>query len=473
MLDKISSKDGSERALFDAHLRLQDLYSVVRKPVSAPLALQRELASQVPVLALKLPYLAAPSQRRNRFATGWLSSVRSSWVTMILLFAAALLVGGVWYAVNTNSHRGSAPSITTTTAERSVAVASSVAPADAPQNTAPLNANRVQSNPHGTAGSFATNNSSSSHVGNLVSLRSTGSRNVSANNNINRLLHSKGTSTTEGTQNNSSATTMQANVHETVNSPSATITSSNGNPTTPDNAGNLPPLPLHSVNAVAAQPASIQNQYTPSIIHLDQDNTSGYTPWYIYASGGSRVIMRDPNLSQYVTDNTIGRTGNMIEPSYEAGAEYEFTPRTSAGVRAGLMNFAQYRSITYPGTSPILNSQYYDVEVQANPAVWCALAVTETLNPQDQTRYALSIAGGPAFTAPVAWMGMVEASISYDLTPTLMLRGGVSYDMEQVKESSGSTNAVPSSTTGIIIASPGGALTSNAFGLNLGISLHP
>ena len=54
-----------------------------------------------------------------------------------------------------------------------------------------------------------------------------------------------------------------------------------------------------------------------------------------------------------------------------------------------------------------------------------------------------------------------------------MLRGGVSYDMEQVKESSGSTNAVPSSTTGIIIASPGGALTSNAFGLNLGISLHP
>jgi hypothetical protein len=271
--------------------------------------------------------------------------------------------------------------------------------------------------------------------------------------------------------NNSSTTTLN-DITPSANPVAAINPSARQIPTAPENALNLAPLPLHSVNATAGQPASVHNQYTPSIIHLDQENTSGYTPWYVYASGGSR-IMRAPNLSQYVTDNNLGRNGIMIEPSYEAGAEYEITPWTSVGVRAGLTNFAEYRSISYSGTSPILNSQYYDVEVQANSAVWCALAVTETLNPQDQTRYALSLAGGPAFTAPVAWMGMVEASISYDLSPTLMLRGGVSYDMEQVKQSSGGANATPSSTTGIIIASPGGALTSNAFGLNLGISFHP
>src|SRR5665213_2875810 len=57
-------------ALFEAHMRLESLYALAAKPVSAPLALQRELASKVPVLAIKLPYLAMPEERRKR-AAGW------------------------------------------------------------------------------------------------------------------------------------------------------------------------------------------------------------------------------------------------------------------------------------------------------------------------------------------------------------------------------------------------------------------
>jgi hypothetical protein len=467
VLAKISSTHGSERALFDAHLRLQDLYSVARKPVSAPLALQRELASQVPVLALKLPYLAAPGQRRNRFATGWLRSVRSSWVNVFLLLAAALLVGGVWYAVSNNSHSQNASTVTNSIDGGSLAGGTSNAVSAATsQNTALTNANRVQTSLHGTDGSYATNNSSSGHADNIVSMRSAGVRNVSANRNTNHTVNANGTSTTEGTQNNGSTTTMQANAPAAVNSPASE------QPAMPGNTANLPPLALHSVDAAAVQPASFQAERAMPVNPIVDENSSSFNPWHVYAVGGSRYMIPMSKLSQYVTESNTGKIGNWMTASSEAGAEYEFTPWTSAGVRAGWTSFAQYQPLPHNTTSPLF-IQYSDFEVAAVPAVWCALAVTETLNPQDQTRYALSLAGGPAFTAPVAWMGMIEASISYDLSPTLMLRGGVSYDIEQVKQSAGGANITPSSTTGIIIASPGGALTSNAIGLNLGISFHP
>src|SRR5437868_14914672 len=53
------------RAVLDAHLRMNDLFKVVQKPLSAPLSLQRDLATKIPVLAAKLPYLAAESKRRR------------------------------------------------------------------------------------------------------------------------------------------------------------------------------------------------------------------------------------------------------------------------------------------------------------------------------------------------------------------------------------------------------------------------
>src|SRR5665213_1867123 len=70
VLAQISGGEARATRLFNAHLRLQDLYGLAAKPTSAPLALQRELASKVPVLAMKLPYLAMPEERRKR-AAGW------------------------------------------------------------------------------------------------------------------------------------------------------------------------------------------------------------------------------------------------------------------------------------------------------------------------------------------------------------------------------------------------------------------
>ncbi len=479
VLSRIASEHGAERALFDAHLRLQDLYSVVRKPVSAPLALQRDLASQIPVLAIKLPYLAAPTKRRNAIAAGWLSTVRSSWVTVFLFFAAALLAGGVWYAVTTNSHRGSATTATNSVMGGSMSAgASDAAMANASQNAASSNANLQnanisQPNLHGTDGSFATNNSSSVYAGIRASMRSADRQSVSANRSNGRLLNSKGTLTTERMQSNGSTTTSLENTFTTANSQSAIDASANGNPATSTDPFELPPLPMHPVAAIE-QPTYYRFNHNIIIGYPESGGSSSEVPIRVYASGGSRYIMpmKAQPLSQFVTEANKGFTGNLVVPSAEAGAEYEFTPWTSAGLRMGLTSFAQYQSFTH-NSSAVLYNQFSDDSVRTAPAFWCALAITETLNPQDVTRFSVSLAGGPAFTTPVTWLGMIEGDISYDLSPTLMLRGGVSFDMEQVKQSTVGTASQPNSTAGFITASTGGTLRSDAFGLNLGISFHP
>jgi hypothetical protein len=50
VLAQIADGDARATQLFNAHVRLGSLYALAAKPVSAPLALQRELASKVPVL---------------------------------------------------------------------------------------------------------------------------------------------------------------------------------------------------------------------------------------------------------------------------------------------------------------------------------------------------------------------------------------------------------------------------------------
>lgn len=99
MLAQIAGGDARATQLFNAHVRLGSLYALAAKPVSAPLALQRELASKVPVLAMKLPYLAMPEERRKR-AAGWLWELPSFRMNVILILLAALLAGGIWSAVN-------------------------------------------------------------------------------------------------------------------------------------------------------------------------------------------------------------------------------------------------------------------------------------------------------------------------------------------------------------------------------------
>jgi hypothetical protein len=496
VLAKISGEHGSERALFDEHLRLQDLYSVARKPVSAPLALQQELASQIPVLAVKLPYLAALGERRNRFAAGWLGSLRSSWVNVSLLFASLLLIGGVWYAVKTNTHHLSTSVTNVTASGPSNSSSPNAASGNPPSNVAPLNVNAsnanasnasaAHSNPSLTDASYSTGNRSYAshptilhstrsgigHAGGMSSMSSSDVRNASQNGNNSNSAVVKGTSTTEVALNNSSTIASQKNIPVEERVASDVNHPIGDNPSNTDLA-DLPQLPLHSVDVDSVEPVSFHPQRIASIIYPDEGNSSDFVPLRVYALGGSRYLMPfSKQLSPYVNETKTGVTGNTMVPTLEAGGDYEITPWTSAGVRMGLTNFAQYQSFTHSSSS-ILFSQYSDDSVKSVSSLWCALAVTQTFNPFDKTQFSLSLAGGPAFVQPVAWLGMIAANISYDLSQTFMLRLGASYDIEQVKQSTAGISSEPNSTAGFITSSTGGALTSSAFGLNIGISFHP
>ena len=307
-------------------------------------------------------------------------------------------------------------------------------------------------------------------------MRASNTRNVSTHRNAAASVKPKGTSATVSAISNNSESTQINNALTNVNSPPSAHAPVSENPAKPAEANplDLPQLPIHSVD-IAEQPINLHSQRDILIGYPTEDNTSSFIPLHVYASEGSRFIVPMPStkLSSFVTETNRGITGNTIVPSTEFGAEYEITPWTSAGVHVGRTSFAQYQAFTHPGSYSLLNEQYSDVTVQVVPAFWTALAVTQTFNPQDRAQCSLSLAGGPAFTAPVAWLGMIEPSVTYELSPTFLLRGGVSYDIIQVKQSLQNTSVSPNSTSGIIIASMGGTLRSNAFGLNLGISFHP
>ncbi len=482
-----------ERALFDAHLRLQELYSVVRTPVSAPLSVQRELASQVPLLAIKLPYLA-PAERRDRAAAGWLSYIRSSWVNVFLIFSSVLLLGGVWYAVNTNASNGTPSSVTNPITIGSFGGGlSGAASNSAPQNISPANIatssstasgsstrGTVVTHPIGSSIASTVSNSSPSSrskldrmdgsYSNWVSSRSTSAhRSGSAD----RLSNARYMMRTRQNASANKTPASTESIPQTATPPSQANAPAGVNaPTTPEEPPALPPLTLHSID-VQEKAIGFDPQHAMPIGSELQDNSSSFEPLHVYASGGSRYLIPLSKITSHVIEAKQGVTGNTMVPSSEVGAEYEFTPWTSAGVHIGWTNFAQYQSIAYTGSASALPKEVLDVDVVAVPAVWSALAVTQTFNPQDRARYSLSLAGGPAFTQPMGWLGMIEANLTYDLSSTLMFRGGVSYDIAQLKQSTQSPNVSSNSTTGIIVASNGGTLLSNAFGVTLGITFRP
>lgn len=471
VLAEISSGTGSERQLFDAHLRLQELYSLVQKPVSAPLTLQRELASKIPVLAIKLPYLAAPPQRRDRVTAGWVSSMRPSRVNMFLLAAIAVLIGGVWYFANNNGntiHSGTAVTNTNSaTANSSSSVSSPAANSSAITSDTHINQsamNNAATNKLQNPASTNNGNLPDAGTGHSAFSRSIISERKLANRSTPSSAENKRPLLAQSTLNNGSSSVPNAKLSPVANTPLQ------NNPH-PESEPVLSPLDLHAVDiplrAVSMHPdGSILKPYP------DEDNSSGSQSWHVYETQGARFVMSSATLTPYVAENKVGITGNTVVPSFEAGAEYEITPWTSAGARVGWTTFAQYQPITY-NPSSVLYRQVLDNDVALVPAFWCALSATETFNPQDRLQYALSIAGGPELTQPLGWLGMAEASAAYDISQSLMLRFGVSFDISRIDASSANVNASHDTTVGFSTASSDNTLISRAFGLTLGLSFHP
>src|SRR4051812_31562195 len=104
------SASPQKRQILNAHIRLRDLLATTRRPASAPLMVQRELAEKLPFLAAKIPALAGGASSAAALSTGatsgaaatgisgWFSSLSSSAIGALFV-GGALVIGGTYYGI--------------------------------------------------------------------------------------------------------------------------------------------------------------------------------------------------------------------------------------------------------------------------------------------------------------------------------------------------------------------------------------
>ena len=418
-----------KRALLDAHLRLGDLFTIVQKPISAPLQVQRDLASKVPVLAVKLPYLAEPAVGRRSLMAPW-----------IVIATVALILGGVWFGFD-RSLRVQQPS------------ASLFASQSAPMpQTVPSIKSFSAMNPTTGNGTPEDNNFTSSKI--------SGSS-----------LHKKGIPVRS----------------ELPSSPASVIPNDRPNrdaaPAMPADsiAQNSSPHLDENISSLAiSQPTiAFHNSRIAPVGYDIEKNEEHYSPFHFFVAGQTRYVTKPKELSSHVIDSGIGVTNNRFLPAgIEIGVDYELSPWLSAGLRGGSAAFLQLQpfpySVSVPGY-PYLTQHITDASVNSTMAYWSGLALSYELNPQDQLHFAASVIGGAAFIAGLSPMGMLELSGGYELSSLLSLRGSVSVDYSQVKPGSlPPSSGTSSHALGIINQGPGtGTLATTALGFSVGIFYHP
>ena len=476
LLADIAAKDGEARALFDAHIKLEELYTLVQKPVSAPLSVQRELASKLPFLAVKLPYLA-PVDRRDRAAAGWFST-RSSWVNAVIIAAMLTAIGGIWYGLshkNTNTSHSTDGNYSTLTPSTNPSASNSTS-SNSSQNT--TSAASMGSIPSGNiplnAGDVSRAHSGSTMRANNTAVSGGTKYHSSVSNHLNDHAMNQGLYSTDRTnrthslpQRSSGEKNPASNIaskneipvsHQADHSQAAVP--QNSVPEAPAPAPDLPSLPI---SAVPVPDHALHYVVGGNILkpYPEEENAAGHTPLKAFLSSGMRTINYFRN----------GSNGNGNNFAYQAGLDYEISPWFAAGVRVGYTAFAQ----SY--TASVTNTTYGYPRVDINNtgrlnyALWFGPSVTGTLNPQDPLRYSLSLAGGPALTKPMGWIGMISGDIAYDLSDAFVLHIDPSYDISRVTASSSSTGLT--STEGYVATPTSSASIAKAYGISLGISFHP
>ncbi len=531
VLAAITGEHPSERALFDAHLRLQDLYSVVRKPVSAPLSVQRSLAAQLPVLAMTLPYLAAPAERRNRVAAGWFRSVRSSWVNASLLVAVLLLMGGVWYAVSNNSQHV-VSSVTNTavniaTGRSSNGGSSAIALDSSVRSASSTNvASSSSSSPHTSSSSLRSNvgaantkRTERSNTTNSESNRSLASRSVALHSIGSTMEHSDKTTSAKhsnardiAANQRSEQSAIKGNVvegkaqaekiHNDISNPalskrnvraidkipstddnfsSSLNASENGNPersATNSTSEDLLPLPLHTVE-VRELPVAIQQPSANRPFTMGTEENETYIPLRISLNSTVNVLLqRVPAMSSGLRDNRVSTVSNGTPlTGYDLGVEYEINPWLTLGLHGGNANFAHYQSFVYQPQLPggtFLPEWYRETAISSKSSNWIGARIGYTVNPQSTFRYEFAATGGNVFSTSNSLLGKLELNLYYDIGSRAGLYLGAMLQAAQLSPLADSTiSPVANSTIGIVNIGPQAQRTwFLTAGEQLGIILH-
>jgi hypothetical protein len=462
MLRAMSGGDATaaqHRALFNEHLRMADMMSLVQKPVSAPLALQRDLASKVPVLALKLPYLAAEPRRRGVLA-GWLGAIPANSINSLLFIALAIIGGCVWFAVN---DRGANSNI----ANAANANVQSAGLSDAnSQNSAQ---NVLQSNSNGSdasAGSVSSNRVEVSYPHHTVANTSSGKGNVRQAVRDWLEVQKKLGHPTEPIAHDD-----QMQSENSVPMPAEHNTPKENSPVVPERELLSAKIP-NSSPAVMTGSGSIIHSL--STLNESEENSD---PIHIFAAEEYRFTGINPQspLSDYTRKNGIQLNSLSFE-SEEIGVDYAINPWLAFGLRGGNARFVQEQSVTTPsGTESGYNYLGHNVKetMLVDPfSLWLGPAVTYSLSASQALMFSATIAGAEAFTGSFSTIVRGEVAALLNLSDAVAIRGAFSYESDRMPVASAIDNSNPS-YPGLIVGSNPATHQSQAMGVSLGVSIHP
>ncbi len=480
-----------QRALFEAHLRLEEIYSLVAKPTPAPLALQRELASKVPVLAVKLPYLATERERRNTAAVGflenassWLRSLKASTLNAVLIIALALLAGGVWYlsgnhnapvsgnggSANSGSGANGGNAVNGGSATNGAGVTNGGGFSGGPSGNAPQN---IAPN---TSGQYSTKEAAGGNrVGHSShwSPKSTGA------------TGGLGTTTTFGTNRTTrTATQNNAGSPESHATKNLSENASNNNGSAKSNElPELPPLVLRSVEMAQSGPATVHTAKAIPIGSTMSGNTSSFTPVKFFAVDEYRYSPIKPQAdpSNYARNVTGSQWNNSVQTqAVEVGADYEIDPWFAVGLRGGVESFVEAHDISHTESFagyPLLTRTINEAVLLSLQKPWTCVAATYSPMPANKFSYSFTAGAGAAFVTNIAPMVRGEAALHYQLSDAFALRAAASYEADwisAINETNINANGSSPSANGVTVnSSVTGRSMMQAFGISLGLSLRP
>jgi hypothetical protein len=450
-----SARAAEHRALFDQHIRMADLMTLAQTPVSAPLSIQRDLASKVPVLAMKLPYLASERRNQEPIAAGWLSQSRSSYIGAILVVALALITGCVWFALNQKNTTPSGDAQSQTASNSNTSVQSSGASSvtssqNSAQNISPSNPN---TNGDGVDGNVAANSGNSKKV--EVSHPHRPDRSASA--------ISSGFAEQDNQANNALAKPADQ-IPASGNSPEDTK------------------IELHSAQIPPSSPAAIigsgSTMHSLSALNEREENNN---PVRVFAAEEYRFIRLSPQqaLSDFSRNNGLENSTLGFE-SPEFGIDYALDPWISIGLRGGDARFVQEQAVTTqsnPTPGYPISREVRETILLDPFAAWFGPAITYSLSASESANFTGTLAVGDALVTALA--GAIspivrgEFAFLYDLTNTFALRLAASYETDWTPSAT-PINITPSnSISGVVVGSNVATHESQVFGISLGVSFHP
>ena len=452
-----------KRALLDAHLRLTDLLTVVQKPISAPLSVQRELASKVPVLAAKLPYLAPPSERRggvSGFFTRASKSIHPSSINTILILALALVLGGVWFVVST-SHDNFSASKGNSNISSVPTPRNGVSPGNPLRNSTPPSSN------NGTSNSLEGTSLNGNMSGIASEKATTASSRIAGRAALNILKVSRV---------NGNGVGANAGSNISNSSPISIPSTDQNTPSTQPPVADIPSITISQPSAAHSLRVN-DNRPLRGVTFSDEED---YSPLHFFAVTQSRnTFVPNVPLTPYVMNNNIGVTTRLLSTvNPEFGIDYEISPWVSVGLRGGYASFVQMQPFLFSDRVsgyPYLNQHTTDAMLSSMSALWSGIALSYAFNPEGQWHLGASIVGGNAFLGSVTPMGMFELNGGYELSSTMLLRGAISIDVSRIQPGQSPQPVVGNNAIfGIVNQGPNVVpLTSTALSVSIGIAYHP